>query len=119
MGRKTFDSIGKALPKRINLVVSRNKSLKIPGCQVFGSFKAALQEAFLLDNEPFIIGGASIYEAALPFADRIYLTIVKDAYEGDKLFPKYVDDPNMWIKNRISETDKAEFFLLERASNFK
>ena len=80
------------------------------------NFKEALNEAFILDSEPFIIGGQSIYEAAMPYADRIFLTVTKKDYEGDRYFPKYVDDPAMWRKTKIRENEDAEFYLLERIS---
>ena len=80
MGRKTFESIGKPLPGRTNLVVSRSSL----------SLEDALAQAKKLDKEEiFIIGGAQIYEQALPYADRLCLTLIDDAKEADAFFPEY------------------------------
>lgn len=88
MGRKTFDAIGRPLPGRGNIIVSRSKDLEIPGCEVVNSLESALELAGQKEGgeEVFIIGGADIYRQALPFANKIYLTLV-DAYpEGDAYF---------------------------------
>ena len=85
MGRKTHASIGRALPGRLNLVVSRDQGYRAPGCEVVASLDAALARAG--DGEAFVIGGSALYEAALPKADRLYLTFVDLAPEGDVLFP--------------------------------
>jgi len=80
MGRKTFESIGKPLTGRTNLVVSRSSL----------SFENALAQAKKLDDkEIFIIGGAQIYAAAFPHADRLYLTLIDDTKDGDVFFPEY------------------------------
>ncbi|MDE5708988.1 MAG: dihydrofolate reductase [Alistipes sp.] len=92
MGRKTFESLGRPLPNRRNIVISRQQP-EFPGCEVVHS----LEEALALcppDEEVFIIGGAQIYAAALPLADRFYLTRVEHAYEGDTRFPEW--DPAPW-----------------------
>jgi dihydrofolate reductase len=85
MGRKTYDSIGKPLPNRRNIVITR-QTLQIFGCEVVQSLPDALA---LCNNEPevFIIGGARIYEQALPLTHRIYLTEVEQDFEGDAFFP--------------------------------
>ena len=86
MGRKTFDSIGKALPGRFNVVLSRNKDLLIPGCRVAGSLTEAIQ--CCQDQEKsFIIGGQSIYQESLELVDTILLSILDRDYEGDISFP--------------------------------
>lgn len=83
MGRKTFDSIGRALPKRRNVVISRNTSFVAPGCEVVDSLNEALRLVNANDNEIFIIGGASIIEQCLGLAERLYLTEVDAEPEGD------------------------------------
>lgn len=95
MGRKTFESLPNgALPNRKNIVISRNRTLHYPDTTVVGSIEEALREAGD-DNEIFIIGGASIYEAALPFADRMYLTFIHHAFsEADTFFPQW--NPTQW-----------------------
>lgn len=88
MGRKTFESIGKALPKRRNIVVTRNKSYKADDIETVPNVEAALA---LVANEPevMVIGGAKIFEIVLPVADRLYITYIDYSFEGDTYFPKY------------------------------
>jgi dihydrofolate reductase len=88
MGRKTFESIGKPLPNRTTLVLSRTPR-QIPGVQVI----ASLSEIDLKTEtrEVYICGGAQIYEQALPFCSDLYLTLVKRAVEGDAFFPRFED----------------------------
>jgi len=87
MGRKTYDSIGKALPGRQNIVITRRSDLIIAGCTVVTSVDAALQCTSESD-EVMIIGGAEIYRSALPHAQRIYLTQVHADIQGDAEFPQ-------------------------------
>ncbi|PCI42270.1 MAG: type 3 dihydrofolate reductase [Proteobacteria bacterium] len=93
MGRKTFESIGKPLPKRINIILSRQKTLTIEGCIVVQSLdeaKAAVPDA----NEIMVIGGAEIYTLLLPQADQLYITHIDARFEGDTWFPTY--DLGLW-----------------------
>jgi dihydrofolate reductase len=90
MGRKTFDSIGKPLAKRRNLVVSRDSSLRSPGVEFFSSLDAALLAA-KDEAEVFVIGGMALYQLALPLADRLLLTEIERAYPGDTRFPEIGD----------------------------
>lgn len=84
MGRKTFDSIGKPLPGRTSIVVTRNQDFKMDGIVIVHSFEEALKEAGKLDtNEVFVIGGGELYKMALSVADRLYITEVKTTIEGD------------------------------------
>jgi dihydrofolate reductase len=85
MGRKTYESIGKALPGRRNIVISRNPHLEIEGCEVTNSLEEAL---LLCNNDCFIIGGGEIYRESLPIAQKIYLTSVDCQIEGDAFFPE-------------------------------
>ena len=87
MGRKTFDSIGKPLPKRRSLVISRDKDLKIDGAETFTAIADALAVCNT-ENEVFIIGGAEIYNLALSFSDRIYLTKVHHEFKAEVFFPE-------------------------------
>ena len=87
MGRKTFDSIGKALPGRPNIVVTRQSGWSAPGCEAAASVLGALERARQLDADTVcIIGGGEIYRAALPAADVVYLTEIHHAFEGDASF---------------------------------
>lgn len=92
MGRKTYESLGRPLPNRRNVVISR-QNLVIEGCEVAHSLEEALA-LFGADEEVFVIGGAQIYAEAMPVADRFYLTVVEHPYEGDTQFPAW--DPTAW-----------------------
>jgi len=94
MGRKTFESIlailGKALPGRTNIVITRDSNWTHPDVIVAHSLEEALEKARALDSEEiFIGGGGQIYEQALPYIDRLYLTLIDDDKEGDSYFPPY------------------------------
>jgi len=96
MGRKTFESIGKPLPGRRNMILTRNKDYNANGVDVFSSLQEALAAVEDL-KEVMIIGGGSIYSEALPFASRIYLTTVDYQFAGDTFFPKI--DEAQWIES--------------------
>lgn len=91
MGRKTFESIGKPLPGRTNVIISRNKEFKAEGCLVYNSLRGAL-EALRHEKEVFIIGGGEIYRETLPIAQRIYLTKIHKSFPGDTFFPEINTD---------------------------
>ena len=93
MGRKTYESIGRPLPKRTNVVITRGNS-EFEGCLVAHSLEEAVA-MFPAEEEVFIIGGGQIYAEALPLADRMYLTIVEHDYEGDTKFPAW--DRSAWV----------------------
>lgn len=109
MGRNTYESIGRPLPGRHNVVISRNPALKIEGCSVCASIDAAF-ELCADDAEVCLIGGASLYQQVLGLADRLYLTRIDAEFEGDAWFPEIdlsqwrkteerlmpVDDKNAW-----------------------
>lgn len=101
MGRKTFDSIGRLLPGRTTVVVTRQSDYRAPGAVVAPSLEAAI-EACGNDDEIFIIGGAELYRAALPLASRVYLTTVEAEPEGDTFMPEL--GPADWHET------SAEFF---------
>jgi dihydrofolate reductase len=90
MGRKTYESLGKALPKRTNMVVSRNPDFNPGDAHKFSSLTSALEKAKKIEKEEiFIIGGGKIYAQALPFCTHMYLTIVHGNFEGDTFFPEF------------------------------
>lgn len=90
MGRKTHESIGRPLPGRTNIVITRDTSREIPGCTVVGSLDEALTKAREIESEEiFVIGGGQVYAEALPLADRLYLTLVHAIMDGDTFFPEY------------------------------
>ncbi len=90
MGRKTFESIGRALPGRVNVIITRDKEYTKDQCVIAHSIEQALERAKTLDkDEVFVIGGGEIYSQALPYTNRLYLTLVDDNAEGDVFFPEY------------------------------
>ena len=93
MGRKTFDSIGKPLPGRTTVVVTRNTDLQIEGCQMAHSLKAAIA-ACAGEDEIFIVGGAELYRQAITLADTLYITEIQQDVDGDAYFPEF--DKNAW-----------------------
>jgi dihydrofolate reductase len=110
MGRKTFESIGKPLPNRTSIIISRNTDFQVEGCITVSSLENAISAAKKIENEEaFIIGGAEIYRLALPIIDKIYLTEVHHAYEGDTLFPEI--DKIIW-----KETHREDFEIDEKHS---
>jgi dihydrofolate reductase len=95
MGRKTYDSIGKPLPNRTTIVISRNPSLQIEGVICTTSMEEAILKAKSLSREEiFIVGGAEIYTLSLTVADQILVTQLHDIFEGDAFFPKI--SPDEW-----------------------
>ena len=90
MGRKTYESIGRPLPNRMNIIITQNKDLKIEGCIIVHNLKDAIIAAE--GKDVFIIGGGSIYEQAMEMADMIYLTLVDVSLEADTHFPKINDE---------------------------
>ncbi len=93
MGRRTQQSIGRPLPGRRNIVISRSRGLELNGCEIAGSLDAALELAGDAP-EACVIGGAEIYRLALPLADVLYLTRVEAVVEADTFFPEI--DPGEW-----------------------
>lgn len=118
MGRKTYESIGKPLPGRTNIVLSRDPSLRFEGVSCVKSFEDAV--ALVPDvEEVMIIGGSTIYEILLPQVDRMYLTIVDGDFEGDAWFPEF--EENQWheIENLVHQADEKNlhdclFLTLEK-----
>ncbi|MEC3841637.1 dihydrofolate reductase [Bacillus amyloliquefaciens] len=91
MGRKTFESIGRPLPNRRNIVVTSRDASLFPGCTVAGSAEEVLK-LIPADEECFVIGGAQLYSALFPYADRLYMTIIHHVFEGDRFFPEFNED---------------------------
>lgn len=92
MGQKTYESIGRALPDRTNIILSKEPNLKIDGCIVCDSIDEAIREARKHDDaEIFIIGGGSIYAQTIGLADKLYLTLVDADYDADTFFPDYAE----------------------------
>ena len=120
MGRKTYDSIGRPLPGRTNIVVSRQPGLQIDGCVVVGSVDAAISAAGTAD-EIMLIGGAELFRVALPAVDTIYFTRIHAAVPGDTTFPEL--DSRQWRETIVASHPADErhayaftFVNLHRAS---
>jgi dihydrofolate reductase len=107
MGRKTYESIGKPLPKRTNIVLTRGAAIPEVICRP--NIITAIRIAEMYHDEVFIIGGSSIYEQSLnmDLVDKMYLSIIKEDYDGDAKFPKY--DSGKWKLE--SEVDHDEFVV--------
>ncbi|MED3572073.1 dihydrofolate reductase [Cytobacillus praedii] len=88
MGRKTWDSIGRPLPGRDNIVITRNPEFLCEGCTVLNSVEALLEFSQQNADEIFVIGGAEIFKLILPYADKLYLTRIYDEFKGDTFFPE-------------------------------
>lgn len=120
MGRKTYESIGKALPGRPNIVITSNESYSLDDATVVHSIEAAMQKAAAFD-EVMIIGGGSIYDSMLSQAQRLYLTFIDLTVDGDTQFPDYEANAN-WqelFRETHQKDDKNPydytFVTLERA----
>ena len=109
MGRKTFESIGKPLIGRTNMILSHNLHFQQEDCLVFSDFKLALAQAHHYGNELFIIGGATLYEMALPFAERLYLTQIEAEFDGDTFFPEIDKSWKEVTCERIVDDEKVDF----------
>lgn len=116
MGRLTHQSIGKALPGRRNIVVTRHPAQVAEGCETAPTLDAALALAYETDEEPRIIGGARLYAEALPRATKLFLTEVHRKVVGDVFFPEL--DRSAWreLERRAGEAPDVEFVVLERAT---
>jgi dihydrofolate reductase len=88
MGRKTYDSLGRLLPGRTTVIVTRNQDYKVEGAIVVHSLASAI-EACGQDEEVFLIGGAELYQDGLKFANKLYITEIDAEFEGDAYFPQF------------------------------
>ena len=101
MGRKTYEFLGKPLSERRNIVITRDKTWHAPGCEIYHSLEAALT-AVTDYAEVMILGGAEIYQKALPLADRMYLTFIHQNFVGDTYFPN-------WKENEWQEIERGDY----------
>ncbi|WP_223606767.1 dihydrofolate reductase [Chryseobacterium sp. OSA05B] len=114
MGRKTYESIGKPLPNRTNIVISRKKNWFEEGILIVGSIKEAVKFAKKIDENVFIIGGGNIYEQTMEIVDKLEVTLVKADLEADTFFPKI--NPKVWKKteevfHEKDEKNEYDFFF--------
>lgn len=92
MGRKTFESIGRALPNRTNIIITRDRNYQADKIEIVHSLNEAIDLAKKIDSEIFVIGGGEIFREAMEITDKIYLTIVHHEFEGDTFFPEIDED---------------------------
>lgn len=106
MGRKTYESIGKPLPNRRNIIITRNLEYRVEGCEIVSSLEEAL---LLTGSDCFIIGGGEIYKHSLEVADRIYLTLVNKEFEGDTQFPELGKEWAKMSRKDFEADEKNEY----------
>ncbi|MBI2053132.1 MAG: type 3 dihydrofolate reductase [Candidatus Sungbacteria bacterium] len=121
MGRKTFESIGRPLPDRINIIITRDQAYRAPGCVVVHTTDAALQAAGDAP-EAMVIGGGEIFSMFLGVAGRMYLTYIDADFEGETRFPKFSEDEWFVFSEEKHAVDAANpypytFVTLERTSH--
>jgi dihydrofolate reductase len=109
MGRKTFESLGKPLPGRTHVIISRQKNYQPDGVTVVDSLEKAIEFA-KHDDQAFVFGGGEIYRLALPFVKKIYLTRVKALFEGDTYFPELISDEWKMVKCESYLPDEKNLF---------
>jgi dihydrofolate reductase len=115
MGRKTYESFGRPLKERKNIIISRDKNLSIAGCEVVHSLDEALR-LVKGENEVFIIGGAEIYRQSMAIANKIYLTRIYHDFEGDSYFPAINDkewQQTSYLEQKSDEKNPYPFAFLE------
>jgi dihydrofolate reductase len=122
MGRKTYESIGRPLPRRTNVIITRQAGYQVPGAIVVASIDQALKVCSAgkeVDQEIFVIGGAQIYQQSLGLCQRIYITEIQQEFDGDTLFPEL--NQQVWReisreKHRLNDDDGLEyhFVVLDR-----
>lgn len=112
MGQKTYESLGRPLPNRTNIIVTFDREFQADGCIILYDLDQAFEYAKNQgEEEVFVIGGGSIYKQTLDRADRLYITIVKGEFEGDVFFPEY-DQFSKVISRRDSKDENYEYSFL-------
>jgi dihydrofolate reductase len=112
MGRKTYESIGKPLPNRTNILVTRDRNYTVKGCIVTHSLEEAIEKASDIDQqEIFIIGGGELYQQGMALADKLYITLVKGTFEADTFFPSYSQFTKVIAKEEKKENGYEYIFL--------
>ncbi len=119
MGRKTFESLGRSLPNRLHVVITRQKNYQPVGAHVFNSVPEAIAfcqtQTDMWGDEVFVVGGGDIFREMLPMTNKIYLTEIKQAYSGDATFPEFDNTQFREIERRPrTEPEAYDFVLYER-----
>ncbi|MDG4811810.1 type 3 dihydrofolate reductase [Hydrogenovibrio sp. 3SP14C1] len=113
MGRKTFESIGsRPLPNRRNLVITRNADYEAKGVEVFHSVEEALKTCSS-DEEVIIMGGGQLYAQMMPFANKLYVTLVEADVEGDTIFPEWLAEEWQEISKERHDKDERHAYAFE------
>ncbi|HAI74288.1 MAG TPA: diacylglycerol kinase [Candidatus Moranbacteria bacterium] len=112
MGDRTYESVGRLLPNRKNIIVSLDKDYKVEGAEVRNDLEKVLNEYKNSDEEVFVIGGGMVYKISLPMADKLYLTLVDDAPAADTFFPDYSEFSNIVSEEKV-DNGKHKFNFLE------
>ncbi len=124
MGRKTFESIGRPLPNRTNVVLTRNKHFAAEQCIVIHSVAEAFALMEKKEDEYFVIGGSHLYQLFLPYVQRMYITLIHEEFEGDTFFPD-VDMSNWQLiskekgKKDAQNRHDYEFLVYEKKNRWK
>lgn len=119
MGRKTHESIGRVLPGRENIVITRQSDYRCEDCTIFNSVDEFVKDSRERNDEIFVIGGAEIFRETFPYVDRLYITYINETFDGDTFFPEF--NSNQWacisnekgIRNEKNPYD-YEFRIYER-----
>lgn len=114
MGRKTFESIGRILPGRKNIIISRNSDLKIEGAEVYSSFEEVMKN--VKEEKAFIIGGAEIYKLSMPYVTEIYRTLIKHEFEADTFFPeiKFAEFSLVWEEEHFMDEKNPFDYVFQK-----
>ncbi|MFA8439526.1 dihydrofolate reductase [Pueribacillus sp. YX66] len=110
MGRKTYESIGRPLPNRQNVILTRDKQYTAENCVVIHSVEEALELMNKKEDKYFIIGGSDLFEQFLPYVDRMYITFIDETFEGDTFFPEV--DMSNWklvLKQKGKKDEKNRY----------
>ena len=102
MGRKTYESIGRPLPNRRNVIITKDTNYVVDNCEVVNSIEEAL---LLTNNDCFIIGGGEIYKQTLPLASQVFLTLIDEEFQGDTYFPEL---DNSWFLSKEEKIQSDE-----------
>jgi dihydrofolate reductase len=115
MGRKTYESLNRPLPGRTNIVVTRQRGYRCPGCRVAHHLAEALDLCPAAEEEAFICGGGQLYREAMPMTDRIYLTVISRKFAGDTFYPEFpADEFEIVQSKRIEGVLPYRFYIYER-----
>ena len=113
MGQRTFESIGRALPGRKNVILSLTQNYKAKNCEVSNNLKEIAAKYKDAEEEIFIIGGASIYKQFIQYADKLYLTLVGDSPEADAFFPDYSEFKHIVSESEMQKENGIQYKFIE------